>query len=113
MGVDSTLARAYAAETARLVRQRLAIVAPLFVVLMGAGVAFEMIWNPDRSGTVLVFWAMESAVAVLALGLSRLPALARVVGAIGALMTAGLATLITLYHVVTGAHGERNAMTIG
>jgi len=54
--VDAALLDAYAAETARLVRQRLGIIAPLFVVLMGAGVAFEAISRPERASLVIVAW---------------------------------------------------------
>jgi hypothetical protein len=75
--VDRTLLDAYAAETARLVRQRLAMVAPLFVVLMGTGVAFEVVSRPERSGLVLAAWFAESSLVVIAALLARLPGFER------------------------------------
>jgi signal transduction histidine kinase len=106
------LARAYAAETARLMRQRLAIVAPLFVVLMGAGIAFEVFSYPERRATVLGFWVAESSLVVLAALVSRQPAFERFTATACAFMMGGVATLITAYDVVVGGHPERNAMTI-
>jgi signal transduction histidine kinase len=113
MNATRELAHAYAAETARLVRQRLAIVAPLFVVLMGTGIAFEVLSYPERAAIVLSFWVAESSVVVVAALLSRLPALERYTGVVGALLIGGVATLITGYDAVVGGHAERNAMTIG
>jgi signal transduction histidine kinase len=107
------LARAYAAETARLVQQRLALVAPLFAILMGSGIAFEAISYPERRTTVILFWIAETALVTLAAIVGRLPGFERFLGAIGAIMTGGVATLITCYAVLVGGYGERNAMTIG
>jgi signal transduction histidine kinase len=107
------LAQAYAAETARLVRQRLAIVAPLFVVLMGTGIAFEVWSYPERAAIVLSFYAAQSSVVVAAALLIRLPGLERYAGAIGALLTGGVAALIVGYDAVVGGHAERNSMTLG
>ncbi len=111
--VEQDLERAYAAETTRLVRQRLGLVAPLFVLLMGTGIGFEALTYPERRTTVVLFWIAESLVVILAAIATRVPALARFTGAIGACMTGGVATLITLYAVRVGGYGERNAMTIG
>src|SRR5262245_56389402 len=113
IGVDPELLHAYAAETARLVRQRLGLVAPLFVVLMGSGVAFEIVFRPERRSAVLVAWLVESGLVVLAALATRVPALERQTGPIGALMMGGVATCVTLYHVLIGAQPERDAMTFG
>jgi signal transduction histidine kinase len=111
--VDRELAHAYAGETARLVRQRLAIVSVLFVVLMGTGVAFEAVSRPERRRLVLAAWLVQSAVVVIAALVSRLPRADRWTLPIGAFMTGGVATLVTLYHVLVGAAPERDAMTFG
>src|SRR5258706_233170 len=111
--VDRDLAPAYAAETARLVRQRLAIVSLLFVVLMGSGVAFEAVSHPEHRTLVLVFWVAESGLVVLAALACRLPGLERRTLAIGGIMTGGVATLITLYHALSGGLPERDAMAFG
>jgi signal transduction histidine kinase len=113
MTATHELAHAYAAETARLVRQRLAIVAPLFVVLMGTGIAFEVVSYPERAAIVLSFYAAESAAVVAAALVIRLPGLERYTGVVGAVLTGVVATLITGYDAVVGGHAERNAMTIG
>jgi len=112
IGVDRELLHAYAAETARLVRQRLGLVAPLFVILMGTGVAFEALSRPDRRSMVLAFWLAESSLVVLAALASRVPGLESRTGAIGAFMTGGVATLITIYYLIVGAQPERDAMAI-
>jgi signal transduction histidine kinase len=113
MAMDPTFAAAYAAETARLVRQRLALVAPLFVVLMGIGIAFEALSYPERRGTVLLFWVAESSVVVLAAVAIRLPGAERFTNVLGAGMTGGVAVLITWYATSVGAFAERNAMVVG
>jgi signal transduction histidine kinase len=111
--VDAALLDAYAAEIARLVRQRLAIIAPLFVVLMGAGVAFEAISRPERASLVIVAWVAESNLVVLAAFLSRLAGFKRKTGVAAALVIGGVTTFVTLYHVLVGAQPERAAMTVG
>jgi signal transduction histidine kinase len=111
--VDRDLAQAYAAETARLVRQRLAIVSLLFVVLMGTGVGFEAVSHPEHRALVLAFWVVESGLVVLAALAARLPGAERWTLPIGCIMTGGVATLITLYHVLSGGIPERDAMAVG
>jgi signal transduction histidine kinase len=111
--VDRALRDAYVDETARLVRQRLAMVAPLFVVLMGTGVAFEVVSYPERSGAVLAAWVAESGLVVIAALLARLPAFERRTGVAAGLVLGGVTTLVALYHVVVGAQPERAAMTFG
>src|SRR5262245_42951916 len=88
--VDGALLEAYAAETSRLVRQRLAVVAPLFVVLMGSGVVFEMMSRPERRGRVLMAWVAESSVVVIATVLSRLRAFERRSSVLSAIIIAGV-----------------------
>src|SRR5262245_26547924 len=99
-GMDHALLDAYAAETARLVRQRLAMIAPLFVVLMGTGVAFEMVSRPERSGLVLAAWLAESSVVVLAAVLARIPWFERRSAIAATLVMAGVTVLVTLYNVL-------------
>ncbi len=111
--VDDRLAREYAAETARLVRHRLAIVAPLYVVLMGSGISFELVTYPARRGITLGFFAAECALVIATALVSRLPGRDRMTRIAGMVMTGGVATLIASYNAVVGAHGERVAMTLG
>jgi signal transduction histidine kinase len=111
--VDRDLAQGYAAETARLVRQRLAIVAPLFVVLMGTGIAFELVTYPTRRRVTLTFFAVECVLVIATALLSRLPGRERFMQVAGAVMAGGVATLIASYNALVGAHAERVAMTLG
>jgi signal transduction histidine kinase len=111
--MDGDLAQGYAAETARLVRQRLAIVVPLFIVLMGTGITFELVMYPARRPTTLAFFACESVLVLAAALVSRLPGRERLTGVAGAVMMGGVATFIASYNAVVGAHAERVAMTLG
>ena len=111
-GMEHELEQAYAAETARLVRQRLGIVTPLFVLLMGTGVAFECIVFPERRGAVLGAWAAESLAMILTLLATRLPWLSERPGSVAAVGAAVISALITTYHVLVAADPMRLAMTL-
>jgi signal transduction histidine kinase len=111
--VNRELAQSYAGETARLIRQRFALVAPLFVVLMGSGIAIELVTYPDRRPTTLAFFLAECLLVIGTVLVSRIPALERLTPVMGAVMMGGVATLIAVYNATVGAHGERVAMTLG
>src|SRR5262249_1879071 len=111
--VDAELTQGYTAETARLVRQRLAIVAPLYVVLMGTGITFELVTYPARRPVTLAFFAVECALVIATALVSRLPGRERYTQVAGAVMTGGVATLIACYNAPVGAPAGRVAMTLG
>ena len=110
--MERELEQAYAGETVSLVRQRFAIVLPLYVVLMGGGIAFECLAYTNRSGPAIAYWVIECAVVAAAAVAYRAPRLERHTGVVGAGMTGILSVLIAHYNVVVGGEPLRSAMTL-
>ncbi|MEW6272919.1 MAG: HAMP domain-containing sensor histidine kinase [Thermodesulfobacteriota bacterium] len=103
------LRRSYAVETARLVRARLDVSLPLFIVFMGIDVLFERRMPGHES--VVVAYAAEIVICLVAFALTRIPRLAEHVTAIATVATSGLALAMVIYSAYVGSPAD--AVAIG
>jgi signal transduction histidine kinase len=103
------LVAAYAAETDRVLRQRLVLTVALFLSLVGISVVLEHVFHPERGATLRPIYAAEAfacGVALLACR-SRRRVFQPVVVSAALGVTLGL--LMTLYNAMVGGQAERTA----
>ena len=100
---------AFRQETARILRRRLDLAAPLFLLLLGVSVVVEWAYHAERAAAVVLVYALEMVACGLALTACRLPGLRRWPGPIGAVLAAALSTLISAYVGRVGVPLERFA----
>ena len=104
------LNEAYALETARVLRQRLDLVAVLFALLGGLFGVLEVGHHPETLSTVVILVGVELTACGLALLACRVARWRHAAGTIAAILASFLVVFITVTGTATGDSAERAAI---
>src|SRR3989442_10252784 len=106
----STLRAAYREETARLLRRRLDLASVLFLLFISLACVLEWTYFPERRYRLQIVYGAEVLACLVAAAACRLPRFRLSTGAIGAILSATLAWLMSYYNIASGARIEPLAM---